>query len=373
MSKHVNLPTGNYSIKVRKGGTIFLDAPRRPESLDENGQIIPAEYGTVVVTGNLEVRGDTTTVSTSNMLLEDNILQLNVATESNGTLSSLNQNSIVSGLEVNLGAGYAPIQWVYTGSTIYNDPASGTIKNGVWGARLADGANTVTGIETVSITTPGTDLNLLGGSTPSLGVVTVNGTVGYEDRVLLANHIPNKKYVDDEIQSRVEATRQPRIQDGTFEQQETYVETQDDTSTSVSSRVIVGVDGIITTYFYDDYTTIFDVRISGNVISSLSNTQRLVLSTPRYTGVDVDDSLTLTPTLSHIPVDEPTYNPVIEPIRPSEGTKLYAKIEGPGGTGLYFVNQQVVEDVNGTSTVVKSSNRDELISKNKAILYSMIF
>ena len=44
---------------------------------------------------------------------------------------------------------------------------------------------------------------------------------------------------------------------------------------------------------------------------------------------------------------------------PTDGTKIYAKDEADGGTGLYFINEL------GT--------QDELISRNKALLYSIIF
>ena len=47
------------------------------------------------------------------------------------------------------------------------------------------------------------------------------------------------------------------------------------------------------------------------------------------------------------------------PTQPSDGNKLYMQAESYGQTGMFFVNSQ------GT--------RDELISKNRSILYSMLF
>jgi hypothetical protein len=47
------------------------------------------------------------------------------------------------------------------------------------------------------------------------------------------------------------------------------------------------------------------------------------------------------------------------PDPPTVGIKIYAKSEGPAGTSLYFVNS--------------NTTKDELVSKKKSILFSMIF
>ena len=44
---------------------------------------------------------------------------------------------------------------------------------------------------------------------------------------------------------------------------------------------------------------------------------------------------------------------------PAEGVTLYSKALGDGGTGLFFINED------GT--------QDEFVSRNKALLYSIIF
>jgi len=44
---------------------------------------------------------------------------------------------------------------------------------------------------------------------------------------------------------------------------------------------------------------------------------------------------------------------------PAEGVTLYSKTLADGGTGLFFINQD------GT--------QDEFVSRNKALLYSIIF
>lgn len=379
MSKYLDIPSGDYTVKVQQGGTITLDAPFRPFSLDGSGNPVPEKYGKVIVTGDLEVQGDTISVSTTNVSLEDNIIELNVAKDSNGNLITLVPEDIVSGVEVNRGNSANPAQWVYDGSSWYYDPNIIGDNRGLWSARV-NGTNTVLGIETVSIATPdGVNLNLIGsvsdgfgGSKANTGVVTVAGTVDYETRVTNDDDIPNKLYVDQAIQAQVSTTLQSRIQEGTFGAAETFVETQDDT-VSGTSQVIVAIDGVTTASFLNTTASIFDVNFSGNTIRSEQIGQTLVLSTQEFSGIELDDSVLFTPTSSHAPAGNPGFIPVIDPGEPSEGTKLYSKIEGPGGTGLFFVNQEVVETIDGVPTVTKPSSRDEIISKNKAILYSMIF
>ena len=50
---------------------------------------------------------------------------------------------------------------------------------------------------------------------------------------------------------------------------------------------------------------------------------------------------------------------ITNPDPPTDGLKLYVKTEEAGGTALYFVNSDTTQD--------------ELVSRNKAILYGFIF
>ena len=49
----------------------------------------------------------------------------------------------------------------------------------------------------------------------------------------------------------------------------------------------------------------------------------------------------------------------VNPALPSEGVRIYSKEPSEGKTGIYFVNED--------------NNNDELISKNRALLLSIIF
>ena len=63
MSKFLNIPNGNYKISVQPGGEITLNTG--------------VNNGTTRITGDLIVEGNTTTVNTQNLDIEDNIIVLN--------------------------------------------------------------------------------------------------------------------------------------------------------------------------------------------------------------------------------------------------------------------------------------------------------
>ena len=62
-TKVVNVANGDYKVIVRDSGNITLDT---------------GEHGKTIITGNLEVQGDTTYVFVSDMQVEDNTIMLNV-------------------------------------------------------------------------------------------------------------------------------------------------------------------------------------------------------------------------------------------------------------------------------------------------------
>ena len=199
MDKYLRVGDGNYRVVVKSGGRITLDTG--------------TEVGDVYITGNLVVEGTQTTLDTVNTTVEDNIIVLNKGETGNGIT-----RDGASGLRVDRGT-IEDGQWLFVESLNWTDTQnSGTTDLGAWSVRSPSGR--VGGIETVSIVTPGVDLNLLGqynlsgNVTPNPGMLTVNGTFEYENRVLDDDHIPNKKYVDDEIVNALTSTFQRRIEEG---------------------------------------------------------------------------------------------------------------------------------------------------------------
>ena len=84
MSKILRVSESDYRIKVKDTGTITLDTG--------------VEQGTVVITGDLLVKGNTTTVDTANLTIEDNIILLNKGETGAGVTEE------TSGLEIDRGS-----------------------------------------------------------------------------------------------------------------------------------------------------------------------------------------------------------------------------------------------------------------------------
>ena len=337
MDKYLRVADGNYRVVVKSGGRITQDTG--------------TEVGDVYITGNLTVEGTQTTLDTVNSTIEDNIIELNKGETGNGITRDGS-----SGIRVDRGT-IEDSQWLFVESINWTDTQnSGTTDLGAWSVRSPSGR--VGGIETVSIVTPGVDLNLMGqynlsgNVTPNPGMLTVKGTASYEARVLDDDHIPNKKYVDDTVSNFFGTVVPNRIQVG-----DTKVHVYDN-SVSGPSRIETEIDGTLIQDVRPNYSDQYGIRIEqtlyGTEIKTLGTSQEdLILSATGTGHVVVDDNLRLGYT-PHEGVDG-----VTDPVEPSDGILFYAKPSQAAGTGMYFVNAE--------------SQRDEIISKNRALIFSMLF
>jgi len=187
---------------------------------------------------------------------------------------------------------------------------------------------------------------------PNPGKLTVKGTEAYENRVTEPSDIPNKKYVDDSILAFLSSEFQDTIREGTFAGAETEVEVQDTTVTGNPSQIRLSVGGALVATYFEDSVNLYDIKIDGNEISATQPNEDLVLTANGIGAVRVEDGLNLTTTPHN-------GTGVIDPAEPDSGTLLYSKERGLGGTGVHFVNED--------------ETRDEIISANRALVYSMIF
>lgn len=365
MSKYLNVTTGDYKIKVQEGGLIELDTGR-----------LNGDFGKVIIHGDLDVRGETTTINSTELTFEDNIVVLNRPADGDFNFNGVLRDSGTAGLRVERG-NLTDTFWVYDENLRWLVTGSGTSRSGAWSPR--DDSGEVIGVELSSITTPaGTDLNLLGryadgsgSGAASSGLVTVRGTntaaVGnsYAQRIIALpsaeqdDVIPNVFYLNQVVNQQLSTSFQDTIQEGTFTGTETRVEVQDNTVAGNDSVIILAVNGITKAEYTETEAQLFNVEISGTGASagkiasktSVGN-QNLVLTAEGVGRVVIQDDVVLTRT----PHDG---TGVIDPLAPADGVSLYNKNEDLGGTGVFFVNQE------GT--------RDELISKKRAIFYSMMF
>ena len=90
-----------------------------------------------------------------------------------------------------------------------------------------------------------------------------------------------------------------------------------------------------------------NLRIKNSTISGTVSNGDLELEAPGTGTVLIKDVLQIAETPG-------TDDFAIDPLAPTNGVKVYAKSEGPGNTGLYYVNT--------------NNERDELISRNRALL-----
>lgn len=324
MSKYLNVSNGSYKISVQPGGEIVLNTG--------------PEQGTVRITGDLVVEGNTTTVQSENMSVKDNIIVLNAGETGSGiTLDT-------AGLRFDRGA-LSDGFFLFDENVSWRDPITETTKQG--GFVFRNEAGSLVGIRTNSISTAGGDLYLINAG---VGVISVEGTSNYELNVTDDDHITNKKYVDDAITTAFASILLTQIGSGTIDP--TTVKALDSEVTGTASRIEIAIDNTVVANIYGDRFELGDIRIIGTKIETTASNEDLILSAPGTGQVIVDDTLQINALPSP---DDLSISPTV----PNDGLKLYIKNESTGGTGLFFVNAE--------------SRRDEIISNNRSLIYSMIF
>jgi len=342
---------GDYNIRAGDGAKITLDT----------GPAVSG--GSVRVTGNLVVEGDTFNISTTNLTIEDNIISLNTGEVGPGV------SLVYSGIEIERGntTSITPqnnASFLYDESTdawiLAHGSAPGPFNFDASSLRLKQ-------ILTNSTTDSG-DLTLIGTGT---GVVKVIGTINYEDQVTHDDDLPNKKYVDDSILNN------PTFQIVAPQTQDTKVVIADKEitpntsgqagslayftattthSTFGESAVSIIVDGALVGQFYTNRFEIGDLEIGGGldrneITSRASITNENIYVRTQGTGKLQTNYAIQVENIGSIP----SYV--------SNSVLLYAAAPSIGTTGLYFVND----------SAEAAKQNGELISKNKALVFSMLF
>jgi hypothetical protein len=339
---------GDYNIKTEEGARITLDTG--------------PNVGSVRVTGDLVVEGATVVIAATNLDIEDNVIVLNKGETGAGVTLDY------SGIEIDRGTlGAASLIWneniaIPTGSSSTNTGGwqlvSGT--DGVYS--FSDSRLKLKEILTESTTDFG-DLLLIGQGT---GVVKVIGTDNYENQVTHDDDVPNKKYVDDTIQnnptfqvvsdnSRVTVSDKERLpniaaQPGSL----AYLTatTGFDTGPDGESAVSVIVDAALNTQFYPNRTEMFDLEFTGSEITTKSGiTNQNINVRTQGTGKLQTNYAVQLDTIAGTPAYV------------TDATVLYSATPSIGTTGVWYVNPSAEARLRS----------GELINKNKALVFSMIF
>ena len=329
MSRILNVSASDYRVKVQSGGTITLDVGVSP--------------GKVVITGDLDVVGTTTTIQSTNTTIKDNILLLNAGQTGGGISGALNYRS---GIEIDRGD-YANAQLIFDESVNHYDPLTLSNIAGTFVLKTSD--DVLSGIQVASLGTAGNDLTFDMGGTGFYKVRLVNAP-GYEALVVNDNDIPNKKYVNDYVSATggyanvdnfhyLLSPNQTRGQ---------AYNTHIDFTVMNALRATITVNGL----------TVDNINIYGDLIKSTSS-NNLVLQSAVTNEVEINSILDL---------DNQT---VLTNSSVAVGkTKFYTSTTaGPGKTGLYFLNKRTGEPGQSIDETVN----DELIAKNRALLFSMLF
>lgn len=327
MSKYLNIPNGNYKVTVKTGGAIYLDTG--------------FETGTVEISGNLIVRGDTTTINTAELTIEDRVIELN---KGDDLAAGIQGTDAFSGIQINRGT----FPHAFFG---YDEDVGGFIGY--------DESNNLISFRTNEINSGNQNLLLDAGS----GTVRVNPTVDYERKVFTyvagsltgyntanADIIPNTQAVVDYVAFNFANVFLRQIGDGTLSASSIIV--NDEETTGVDSVITFAIDGNTVSQLYADRWEFDEIRFAGSTIETISSNEDLVLKSPGTGSIRIDDTLHL----NRVPSDD---DPILVPTAPSDGTKIYVADQYSGKSGIFFVNDQ--------------SNRDELVSKNRALLFGMLF
>jgi hypothetical protein len=228
------------------------------------------------------------------------------------------------------------------------------------GAFIFKAGALLSGIRTNSITTNNKDqnLNLLGPSpTPGetgtgTAVISVKGVTNYAQRInnkLLVDQnqaayeesVPNVAWVNSTINSYF-ATNSPQF----IKRGDSVLRIFDTSESDVETKLELKLNDVVNATYRISNFTVQDFRFSNGTIETLTLGNDLVLRSAGSGSVTVDDNLKITLTVQ-------------DPTQTAGSIKLYTKTETFGGTGIYFVNNE--------------NTRDEVVSRRKALAYSMIF
>ena len=320
---------GDYNIKAGVGAKIVLDTG-------------PASSGgQTIVTGDLTVLGQNLTIETTNLTLTDNIITLNSGEVGPGVTLRYSGIQVIRSQDES-----SP-----SASVVWDEAShSWNFVTGVPGAYNFSNSTIKTSKVTTNSTTDAGDLTLIGTGT---GVVKVAGCLNYQDQVTDDDDIPNKKYVDDSIQNNptfqiLKDNTRVIITDADVLSgpgSEDYLTSVTGWNTGGLSAVSMIADGQLSAQFYSSKIYLQDLTITGNSIANTDSGQHLNLVTYGTGKVTINSSL--------------QFDQVAGSVTAVSGkTIIYGAAPSVGTTGVYYSN---------------TSTTGELISKNKALLFSMLF
>jgi len=320
MSRVLKVSQSNYRLQTASGGTITLDTG--------------VDVGTVIVTGDLVVQGETTTVNTTNLAIEDNIIVLN----KNQTGAGITLASPISGQSgVQISRGTRPAgQFLFDENVNHYDFPNTTNIGGTFVLKTNDGKKA--GLQVATIVNDGSS-NLVFDMQASQGVLSIANSINYYQRVTQDDHIPNWRTVTNYVAASNGVATVDRMYfppGASFGSEDSKVQ-----AFQTNIQFFVG---------QQIRATISPVGVSVNNINLFTDTITNTSS----------NSLVLTAINNNVKIDAVLNlsDQSLEPAVVSGVTKLYSKSTvGPGNSGLFFKNVNI---------------SDELVSRSRAVLLSIL-
>jgi hypothetical protein len=319
MSRVLKVSNSNYRLQTASGGTITLDTG--------------TGVGTTVITGNLDVKGTTTTIESTTATVVDNIFEINTGTAGNGTGIAFNYQA---GFQIDRG-NYSAAQLIFNESISHYSGVTNNNVNGTFQLKTAD--EVINGLQVATITNDGTT-DLIFDMRNGNGVLRVANTTNYELRVTQDNDLVTKKWVNGYVAASNGVASVDRI----FYPTNAISGSEQSKIQTFSSTI----------NFYVGASTIATVSPVGITVGNVNLFQDTVSNTS-------GNNLVFTAVNNNVEING-VFNlddQALVPGSSSGRTKIYSSATaGPGKTGLFITN-------------VNTS--DELVSKNRAVLLSILF
>lgn len=354
MSKILKVSEDDYRIKVPSGKSITLDT----------GTLA----GSVIITGDLDIKGQTTTIESTTATIKDNIIVLNNGEpRTNGSGITLGS----SGIQIDRGRNGSVVlstKVVFNESVSHYNPILGTDDPGTYVLSNVSGLTStlaslqVSSIELSAISSNGTNsngiaFNLRNSATTLTVVNSTHNSILYENR-LIDSSLTTKLYVNTYVVSGNLKSYQTPFTPflGSMADVDTiYKKTEGNV---IKSMVETTIDSEIKFKIGTMQRAIITTNgLSVDTINLFNNTIKNTGSNPLILTSDAN----LVELNAILELDDQTAFQTST----STKTKLYSRSQltpqlsnYPGKSGIFFSN-----DV----------NTDELVAKNRALLFSMLF
>jgi hypothetical protein len=325
MSRILKVSQSNYRVQVVDGGIITLDVGTATSG------------GKVVITGDLEVQGETTTINTTEMTVEDRVITLNSGEQTAGIHADGDGNK-QSGIEIDRGS-LENAQLVFDEDVHWYSSTTQVVENGAFVLKTAD--NTVNSLQVATIITGAGSNKFVFDLQGGLGVLSVANTTNYYQRVIDDDDIPNWRT----ILNYVTAQNGVATVDRLFFPANAAFGSEDSKIQAFASDISMFIAGNIIATVSANGFTVGNIRINQNQIIDI--------------GAGPTDDLTLSAITNNVVINGVLNlsDQTLVPAPVAGKTKLYSSTVGGGGTGLY------------ASNVTKSS---EMVSKQRAVLLSIV-